>query len=229
MTDVTVALLIYKSTRWLDFVLEGLDTSFNETKFQTLVVANDPTEEIKNDPRVNYVHINENPEEHYLKRTYCAWNKAVEIAETKYVILVNSDMYFSDYWVDELMRWVDGKTIPCSLLVESGWIPSAFPEYVNDFGRTPDVFNKQAFLSYADSVRYIGLKEHGRLFMPCVFERNEFLAVGGYPPGNLITKHQIISGDRILFNRFLDKGYDWITARGSIVWHAIEGELRDQS
>lgn len=226
--NITVAALIYRSPRWLSFVLDSLKSAKNTTQFKTLIVANDPTEEISNDPRVNYVHLNDDPNEYYLKRVYKAWNRAVEIADTKYVVLVNSDMAFADYWLDELMRWIDDKTIPCSLLVENGWIPSAFPEYVRDFGRSPSTFNHEGFAQYANQTRRIGQKDEGRLFMPCVFNREDFLALGGYPDGNQIIDNEIISGDRFLFNRMISNGYNWITALGSIVAHCQEGEMRDE-
>lgn len=224
---LTIALLIYKSKRWLDFCLDSLNEAKNETPFNILVVANDPFPEIEADPRVSYIHRNPDPEEHYLARVYRAWNKAVEIADTEHVCLVNSDMYFADGWVDALMRHADGLTLPTSLLVESGRIPSAFGEYVRDFGRTPDEFDKEAFKQHAELLKS-NSTQAGRLFMPVVFHRQTFMDLGGYPEGNVkVNNHYIVSGDQFLFDRYLNKGYNWITVNDSIVYHAIEGEMRD--
>lgn len=222
MANITVACLIYRSTKWLDFVLEGLQ-AHNETKFETLVVANDPFPAIRKDPRVNHIHENEDPREYYLSRVYRAWNKVVEIAETEFVVLVNSDMYFSEGWLDALVAAYSDTTLPTSLLVESGWIPSAFPEYVRDFGRTPDSFDRQRFLDYANMIRQSGVTRPGRLFMPVLFKRKDFMDIGGYP----IQRRGEMSGDKILFNRFKDAGFNWVTCYDSVCWHAVEGELRD--
>lgn len=231
MRSVTVALLIYKSPEWLAYVLEGLAWARNVTPYRTLVVGNDANEEVMATGRVDVDFRNADPNEYYLNRVYRAWNKAVESAETDWVILINSDMYVSDWWIDELVaaKEANPKSLPCSLLVESGRIPSAMPEYVHNFGTTVDDFDRDGWALHARSLHERGfrLTEPGRLYMPVLVDKREFLEVGGYPEGNRTELDgSVTSGDKILFQRYQDAGYTWVTCLGSVVFHTQEGEMR---
>ena len=227
--SVTVAMLIYKSADWLAFALEGLSYARNRTPYRTLVVGNDANDEVMGTGRVDVDFRNPDPSEYYLNRVYRAWNHAVSASETEYVALVNSDMYFSDYWLDELVGVMerDEKTIPCSILVESGRIPSAMPEYVRNLGLQPESFDRAAWATYSASIRQMGKTEPGRLFMPCLFKREVFLSSHGYPIGNITNPDgSITSGDRFLFDRLAAAGFRHVTALGSVVYHTQEGETR---
>jgi GT2 family glycosyltransferase len=154
----------------------------------------------------------------------------VAAAETDWVVMINSDMYVSDYWLDALVqtKLVNQKSLPCSLLVESGRIPSAMPEYVHNFGTSVDSFDREGWQRHAAALRErkAGKREPGRLFMPVLVDRQEFADVGGYPPGNIQTTTGTLSGDRDLFNRYAARGYEWVTCLDSIVFHTQEGEMR---
>jgi len=223
---VTVAMLVYRDPAWLSFCLEGLAWSRNVTPYRTLVVGNDAERDVVETGRLDVDHRNENPDEHYLARVYRAWNRAVEESKTELVCLMNDDMYASDYWLDELveMRRAHPHSLCSSLLVESGRIPSAMPEYVANLGVTPDGFDRQAWQDKAKTLRArgIGSTEPGRLFMPVLFERATFLSLGGYPLGNPAGT----TGDKDLFARFARAGYRHLTALGSVCYHVQEGEMR---
>ena len=221
---VTVAMLVYRDPSWLAFALESLAWSRNETPYRTLVVGNDAEPDVLATERLDVDFRNADPAEYYLNRVYRAWNKAVEAAETELVVLMNSDMYVSDYWLDELVgvHLADSCTLPCSLLVESGRIPSAMPEHVRDLGTTPDGFDRQKWMVLSAEKRSIGRTEPGRLFMPVLFRRNDFLRIGGYPIGN----PEGTTGDKDLFRRYAQAGYRHLTALGSVVYHVQEGEMR---
>lgn len=222
--SVTIAMLVYKDPSWLAFALEGLAWSRNETPYRTLVVGNDAEQSVMDTGRVDIDWRNPDPSEYYLNRVYRAWNKAVEASETELVCLMNSDMYVSDYWLDELVEVYqnDYKMLPCSLLVESGRIPSAMPEYVKNFGLTPDDFDRDGWMGHAASIRKHGQTEPGRLYMSCLLERSAFIRLGGYPIGNPPGT----TGDKDLFARFAGDGYRHLTALGSVVYHVQEGEMR---
>jgi hypothetical protein len=220
--ECTLVVLVYRSLRWLDFCMEGVDSSRNETRYRWLVVANDATEEVRSDPRIGVDFRNDNPGEHYIARTYRAWNEGVLNSPTQHCILLNSDMYASDHAIDELMAHKAAGWLSCGLLVENGRINSGMPEYVRDFGTNPDNFQREAFMRHARSVNGDGRTEPGRLFQPVLLERQAFLDMGGYPHGNIGG----VSGDRILFDRYVAAGYEWITCLGSVWYHAQEGEMR---
>lgn len=222
--EVTLVTLVYRSLRWLDFVMDGVERSQQRTRYRWLVVANDATEKVEADERVSVLWHNDDPEAHYIGRVYAAWNEGVKLAPTQWCILLNSDMYASDYAIDELMlaKRRNPQSLPCGLLVESGRIPSGMPEYVAALGTNPQEFQRDNFLALAADLRQRDKLEDGRLFMPVLLDRQQFLDVGGYPPGNIGG----VSGDRILFDRYRMAGYRWVTARGSVWYHAQEGEMR---
>jgi len=229
--SVTIAMLIYRSQQWLSFALGGLAWARNRTPYRVMVVGNDAEPRVMATGRVDIDHRNADPTEHYLSRVYRAWNAAVAAAETDWVVMINSDMYVSDYWLDALVHekiWKP-KSLPCSLLVESGRIPSAMPEYVRNLGTTIDWFDREAWRRHAGSLRLRGdgKREPGRLFMPVLVDRQEFADIGGYPSGNVLTPNGcVVSGDRILFDKYAAAGYEWVTCLDSVVYHVQEGEMR---
>lgn len=237
--SVTVAALIYRSPEWLAFALEGLAWSRNRTPYRTMIVGNDAEPQVVATGRLDVDFRNPDPAEYYLNRVYRAWNEAVRCAETDWVVLINSDMMVSDWWLDELVeaKLSDPKTLPCSLLVESGRIPSAMPEYVRDFGTTVDGFDRDGWREHAAFLheRGNGQTEPGRLFMPVLVDREEFASVGQYPIGNVIRPKdhgkdgEIVSGDMDLFQRYQAAGFKWVTCLGSVVSHTQEGEMRSKT
>jgi hypothetical protein len=225
---ITVATLVYKNTNWTKFLYKSLQEAETMLKWDFMVLSNDGTEQVEKDPIVTDIFRNEDPNEYYINRVYKAWNECVRRAKSKYVVLINSDMAVSDYWLDELylLKRFMPKSLPCSLLVESGRIPSAMPEFVKNFGLTPKDFDSVAWKSHAESLKS---KERnvkvqtGRLFMPVLVDRQEFLDLGGYPHGNIGG----ISGDKILFDKYKAAGFQHLTCMDSVVYHVQEGEMRD--
>jgi len=219
--EVTLVVLVYRSLKWLDWCMAGVDSSRNATRYRWLVVANDATEEVKRDPRVAVEYENADPGEFYINRVYRAWNDGVLNATTPLVVLINNDMYASDGWLDELMtvKHSDPATVPTSLLVESGRLPSGMPEHVRDFGRNPEEFDAAAFRQHALTIAQPGI-EPGRLYMPILVDRQEFFDVGGYPEGNPPGT----TGDKDLIRRYAEAGYKHVTALGSVVFHVQCGE-----
>lgn len=224
--EVTLVVLVYRSLKWLDFVMGGADSSKNETRYRWLVVANDATPKVLADPRISVDFQNEDLNAHYLRRVYAAWREGVLLSKTQWVILANTDMRMSDHAIDELVacKKANPRSIPCGLLVENGRIPSGMPEYVKDFGTTPGAFQYNEFIKHAAEIRKLGETEPGRLYQPCLFDRQEFFDLQGYPDGNIGG----VSGDKILFERYKKAGYEWLTCLGSVTAHCQEGEMRGE-
>ena len=221
--EVTVCTLVYREPRWIDWWKEGLTQAKTETRYRTLVLANDPEPKVRESECWDVSLANSDPAAHYLGRVYNAWNECMMIAPTELVVLTNSDMFMSDYWLDELMecKRQKPKSLPCSLLVENGRIPSGMPEYVKDFGTNPADFRAADFRTLASTLRKRGTYEPGRLFQPALFDRQSFLDIGPYT-SNQGDK----SGDRILFEKYQAEGWEWVTCKGSVVSHLQEGEKR---
>ena len=222
--EVTLVVLIYRSLKWLDFCMEGVESSKQDIRYRWCIVANDATEEVRNDPRITVDWQNADPGEHYISRVYRAWNEGVLNSLTPLCLLMNSDMLCTDHAIDELVeqKTTNRRSLPCGLLIENGRINSGMPEHVQDFGTNPENFRRDDFLRHAATIRQPRTTEVGRLFQPVVFERQEFMDMGGYPIGNIGG----VSGDRILFDKYVKAGFEWVTCLGSVWAHVQEGEQR---
>ena len=225
--EVTLVVLVYRSLRWLDFCMHGVDASKNTTAYRWLVVANDATDEVRRDPRIGLDFRNADPQEFYINRVYRAWNAGVMESTTQLVCMLNSDMLPADYWLDALMHQREHLTpcVPTSLLVESGRLPSGIPEHVLNCGMTPDEFNRDKFIAYSEKIspsqnRLHAGVEPGRLYMPILVDRQEFADVGMYPECNPPGT----TGDKDLIRRYAEAGYQHVTALGSVVYHVQTGE-----
>jgi len=220
--EVTLVTLVFRSTRWLDFVMEGVDSSKQETRYRWCVVANDATPEVRNDPRVGVDWQNDDPKAFYIENVYRAWNIGVVESPTSLVIMLNSDMLGADHWIDELMavKRANPRTVPTSLLIESGRLDSGMPEFVTNHGMNPNEFNRSTFLKHAESVRESGKLSPGRLYMPILIDRQEFIDVGSYPEGNPPGT----TGDKDLIRRYEESGARHYTVHGSVVYHVQLGE-----
>ena len=220
--EVSLVVLTYRSLRWLEWAMDRTDFCTNKIRYRWFVVANDPTDEVGEDPRIAMTYRNSDPAEFYINRVYRAWNAGVLEAPTETVIMLNSDMAGSSYWIDELVdeKRMHPAHVPTSLLVESGRLPSGMPEHVHDFGMDPDSFDATGFSKHASRLRKINSREPGRLYMPILVERQEFLDLGGYPEGNPPGT----TGDKDLIRRYSEAGMDHVTCLGSVVYHCVQGE-----
>lgn len=220
--DVTLVVLTYRSLKWLDWVMEGVEKAGARARYRWLVVANDATDEVRADSRVDIDFRNDDPSEFYIPRVYRAWNEGVREAPTPLVVMLNSDMWPSAGWLDALLavKRDNPFTVPTSLLVESGRLPSGMPEHVRNFGMNPDEFDATAFEAHADTLKRERAIEAGRLFMPILVDRQEFFDVGGYPEGNPPGT----TGDKDLIRRYAEAGFKHVTVLGSVVYHAQTGE-----
>src|SRR6185295_6972374 len=105
-------------------------------------------------------------------------------------------------------------------LVESGRTESAVPEYVKNFGTTPQTFDRLAWRKHAASIRERGVYSPGRLFAPVLHRKSIFVQTDGYPLGN----PQGVPGDIVFFRQLAGRGLAHVTCHGSVCYHVQEGE-----
>ncbi len=241
---IEIISLIYKCPKYLAHICEEIKASLVNEQMIGRIVANDPSPEvlaalptcglpytIYNDPK---------PDDYYLNRVYRAWNYAGATSKASAVCFVNSDMVFGKDWLLALCECYsifEGKVIPCSLLIESGNMPSKWPAYTMDFGRTLETINKEAFYEHEKTVEPHILYKGG-LYMPCLlpqrfFDKNSLIYFP-YPEGNIYKggigaygTEFVESGDSWYFKQLQAKyGLEHITTSDSRVYHLQEGELR---
>lgn len=225
---VLVVCLIYKSIGYINFVWNSFNKYTGDADF--LFIANDATDKVKNYLRENNLpHLifeNEDKNEHYLKRVYRAWNFGGFNAPGDIIVFVNSDMVFSDGWLNNLLRVLRKDRIVTSRLVESSKISSGEYGISKNFGQTYKEFNEMAFQKFTQEIKKPEFRKGG-LFMPCAIYKDLFIKSGGYPIGNRKEPDgSETSGDYILFyERLKPMGVEHFTAFDSIVYHIQEGEI----
>ena len=242
--NIEIIALIYRSVDYLEFIEKQLLSEYCRVpgwKVGLKIVANDATEEILSHPKqegIEYLQYNEpEPEDFYLNRVYRCWNFAGKTSEYSNICFVNSDMAFSDKWLENLLKNHDGINIPCSRLVESNKMPSGRYGVSYNLGRTPNDFNEKEWNNYSNDIKEDKVMSGG-LYMPCVFETAKFKESGMYPGGNIFkTDRGLVagypndrpvykSGDDYFFTDVLEKKYNMkhVTVFDSLVYHIQEGE-----
>jgi GT2 family glycosyltransferase len=241
---ISIACLIYKSVRWLDFVYEQVKKYTNLVDNEFYFVANDACEEVLNHLKINniphYIHNNteEQRKEWYINNVYRAWNTAGKMAKGEYVVFINSDMAFTPNWLEDLIDNIDENKVVTSRLVERGILRSGKYGIEKNFGNNPKDYDEKAFLEYAESIRQKNLYQSG-LYMPMLIKKEHLEKIGGYPEGNVLSGSNIfnpmyakrgqhlIPGDQILILKLKTIGVEHFTSFNSIVYHFQEGEMRD--
>lgn len=229
--SVTVIGMIYRSLDYLS--LMSMNMRLRCPGAELLIVCNDAAPKVLDAARATEIPVldyrDPKPDDYYLNRVYRAWNAGARAAQTDVIVFLNSDMWGSHGWIENLLKHLTKDTIPCSRLVESGKMPSGQHAVVKDFG-TAKTFNAEKFERFASSITEDRV-EDGGLFMPCAFWTKDFLDAGGYPAGNIYrggvgahgTKF-IRSGDDHFFHHTMSSKRH-ITVMDSLVWHEQVGEM----
>ncbi len=231
---ITVALLIYKSPAYLDFVMKSLlEHPSEDHEVEYLIVCNDATTEViikaseyaselthNYEPKIRVVsHRNENPNDWWIQNVYNAWNRCLSECDTEAICFVNSDMAFTDGWLDTLATFDLTKYIPTSRLVESGRMPSITGLISKNFGQTLADFDRDGFEKFASEVAEIDIRPNGA-YMPSLFNTQILKDAGGWQKnrGNW-------PGDKITFAILKQKfGMDHLMVCDSIAYHFQRGE-----
>ena len=186
---VVVICLIYKSTKYLEFVLNSFNRHTTDTEL--LFVANDATDKVKeylDKNKINHlIFENKDKDEHYIKRVYRAWNFGGRNADGDIIVFVNSDMAFSENWLENLLKNVKEDRIVTSRLVESGKLKSGDTAISKNFGKSYSKFDQEGFENFVKEIKEDKIIKGG-LFMPCAIYKDVFVNSGGYPIGNRTEK-----------------------------------------
>ena len=169
---VSIGALIYKSTVYADFIyaqIHKYTPLIKEGKANFFFVANDASEEvIQHLIKNNYPFYTQNnkiysedelysmgygaPE--YIHRVYKGWNRCIKEAIGEFVCLVNSDMGFSENWLENLLKYAYNNVAVSSLLIERGHeklghFPASLNgtgSFVNNCGKSPLNYEETKFI-----------------------------------------------------------------------------------
>lgn len=236
--NLEIISLIFKSTDYLDLIYMELKSDkckVDGWDITIRIVANDATKEVLDKLKtldIPYTIYNDpKPDDYYLNRVYRCWNHAGETSTSDNICFVNSDMVFSDGWLENLLKHHDGINIPTSRLVESGKMPSGKHGVSHNCGRGPTSINYDEWNNAVINLKNNSVHDGG-LFMPCIIQKERFIESGKYPEGNIYHNgigtlgSFVRSGDAWYFYDILTNKYNMrhITVFDSLVYHIQEGE-----
>lgn len=246
MVKISIICLIYRSKKFADWVYNSLvefTPLLKNGNAEFFFVANDPTNGIiehLNKREYPYI-INNNikysdqelfeagyakPE--YISRVYRGYNKGIMNAKGEFLVLINSDNYFSPDWLENLIKYYDRSKIITSKIVERSHPEhSFFPQAYNfNFGDSPENFRKYDFLRFVAKYKKTGLEINGA-YMPCLLSKDIAFQAGLYPEGNIAEDNfekVKLYGDEAFYKKLSKLGVTHLTALDSIVYHLKEGE-----
>jgi hypothetical protein len=250
MVEISIVCLIYKSKQLAEALYESVlkyTPKLSSGQAEFFFIANDPTEEVmeflesKNIPY--FVNVNEHlsdeelfsmgfgaPE--YMRRVYQGYNQGILHAKGQKIVLINSDNFFSEDWLENLLKYSDYKKVVSSTLVEPGQLNfGVFPFAIEkDFGRTLDDFKEEEFQEFVEKNSKTGYTSGGA-YMPCLLYKDIAVMAGLYPEGNIAGKSfddVKFYGDEFFYDRLKSFGVEHITAKDSMVYHLKEGEKSEQ-
>lgn len=242
---VTVFSLIYRDTGWLKFVYSQFlkFTPLDDVEFY--FVANDAEPHVIAYLRDNYIpfyefnNTAEHKSEHYINNVYRAYNFGVSKAKGEQVLLLNSDMAFSNGWLDALLSHSTDGVCVASRLIEQGKLSTGIHGIEKNFGQSWEEYDEPGFTTFADHIA-LDKAEPGGLYMPLLVKKADFDSVGGYPEGNIEPGSdifdpviadpgvEVIAGDTVFIQKLESIGVKHITAFNSVVYHFQEGEKRSE-
>ncbi len=246
MVKISIVCLIYKSPEFADWVYDSVKKF--TPKLQTgeaefIFVANDPTQKVVDHLEKKWYtyFINSNPEysqeelfkagyakPEYITKVYRWYNYWILKSRWERVVLINSDIYFSPDWLENLLKYSSRDNVVSSHLVERKHpVHGVFPWAVHgEFGKDIESFQEEKFLDFANKIRKTWLIE-GKAYMPCMLFRNTAIQVGLYPEWNLAHKSydEVIEyWDQNFMRRLKQIWVSHITALDSICYHLKEWE-----
>jgi hypothetical protein len=232
--NIEILTLVYKSVDYTRLMYKELKSDFCRVDGWDIgvrLILNDANDDVINEAKqmdikqtiYNDEIVASKKNEFFMNRVYRAYNFGVKTSEYDNICFVNSDNIFSKNWLKNLLKHHNGFQVPCSRLVESGKMRSGQHAISKDFGRTPTDINYNDFYKYVDEISVDEIHDGG-LYVPCVFNKQQFIDFGMFPEGD-ITPQFGIGTDRYFFTHILPKyNMKHITVFDSIVYHVQLGE-----
>jgi GT2 family glycosyltransferase len=251
MADVTIICLIYRSPEFAKGLYEKLlavtpTLVSGESEFYFVANnANSRTLKYLKSTQIPFIEFRKKElsnAEHkdlgfaapeYIGRVYAAYNFGIQHCNTSHVVLINSDMVFSDGWLEKLLIHRNKDTIVSCTLVERKHpkFNSTFPGAVEkNFGSSFRNLEWDDWLKYSNNFSANeSTLTSGGAYMPALFRKEWFQKITFYPEGNLrlsASEYEKVHlyGDEFLFNEFAKAGISHVTTSTALCYHFKEGE-----
>ena len=114
------------------------------------------------------------------KDPYIIYNEAAKVARSDILVFTNSDVLMAPDWDRPFIDHMQDNAILTGYLVEPGNVGVASENIQVDFGKTPYIFDRTLFETFAVMSRQPPVKEERGWYMPCAFRRDWFLSTGGF-------------------------------------------------
>jgi len=242
---ISYCCLIYKSTKWLQFVYDQfMKHTVMKDGDEFFFVANDACDDVlqylQHNNIKHYIHQNTDKQrdEWYINNVYRAFNECTKRANGDCIIFLNSDFAFSPNWNTNLINKLSENNCVVSRLIERGVMSSGKYGIELNLGNNYNDYNENAFLQVVEQIKENKLYEGG-LYMPLLIHKKHLEMVGHFPEGNVrhgcdifnpvIAKkgEQLLSGDFVLMEKLKRINVKHMTAFDSIIYHFQEGEKRE--
>ena len=132
---------------------------------------------------------------------YAAYNLGAELANNEILVFLNDDMIVAPSWDVEMVNHCEENTVVTNYLVESGYVKPAPTNIERDFGKSPDDFDYNGFVSFTKSIYATEVMDGFGWYMPFAIRKSSF-----HPYPNE-QKYPHSPNDILLFKIFQDRGY----------------------
>jgi len=175
---ISIIIPTYRNPQYLDLCLKSaIDNQAN--KNQIIVAVDGFIEESKKVldkylDSINILDLGEN------KGMQMALNLAVMNATNEIIFIVNDDNVFCkdfDLVIEDTLKNKERSVLTINQIEPTG--PGIFNFPVKDFGQSPEIFDYEGFIKYADSIKTDSLTVDGGIF-PFAMYKKYYMAAGGF-------------------------------------------------
>jgi glycosyltransferase involved in cell wall biosynthesis len=147
-----------------------------------------------------------------------AYNRCIEIANTKVVCMFHADMFMGKNFDVNLLKHLKPKTIVSATRIEPPLHPAGKEKLIRDFGMYPEDFLELEFNREVELLQqHLECKDQitNGIFAPWACYINELVDIGMHDDILLHSYHE----DSDIFNRMILNGMKCIQSRDSFVYH----------
>jgi glycosyltransferase involved in cell wall biosynthesis len=146
------------------------------------------------------------------------YDKGVELAPTKIISILHSDMIITENYVKNILKHLKPLTVVSATRIEPPLHPPGPEKFVMNFGMEPEEFEKKQkeFLEFVTvkETEYADITSEG-IFAPWTIYKEDFTSIGGHDL--LFAPMELEDSD--IFNRMFLNGYAFVQSRDALVYH----------